>query len=126
LAGPPFSFREGPFKVLAVKATAAPLLQSNSGHDPESANLGTNQPLVCSVRSQQQVAGNGWPTFAALFYISVAKDVLLHCWAGIRTQLPLLSGAGSLRPENLIGAMAADAQGTTRPGLQRIGVYWLD
>ena len=67
------------------------------------------------------------PTFAALFDISVAKDVLLHFWASIRSQLPLVSGAGSLRPEDLIGALAADAQGTVRPGklLQQVGCLML-
>ena len=75
----------------------------------------------------EQVGSNAEPTFAALFDISLAKDVLLHFWTHIRCQLPLLQRAAALRPEDLLESLATEAEGSHRPGtlLQQVGFLML-
>lgn len=66
------------------------------------------------------------PTFAALFDASLAQDVLLHFWQGIRRQLPL-AGLTERRPEELLSVIAAACDGRGRPGalLQQLGYLLL-
>jgi len=63
------------------------------------------------------------PTFAALFDVSLAKAVLLHFWANVRAQLPLIDLGRDRRPEDILGDLAVNAQGAVRPGklLQQVG-----
>lgn len=67
------------------------------------------------------------PTFAALFDASIAKEVLLHFWANVRKQLPLIDLAKNRRPEDILGDLAVNANGTARPGklLQDLGAAML-
>jgi hypothetical protein len=67
------------------------------------------------------------PTFAALFDASIAKDVLLHFWAEVRRQLPLIGQARMQRPEDLFATLAVAANGAARPGvlLQQLGCLML-
>lgn len=63
------------------------------------------------------------PTFAALFSAGIAKGVLLHFWAHVRAQMPLIEGARDHKPEDLLASLAASANGRARPGtlLQQLG-----
>jgi hypothetical protein len=67
------------------------------------------------------------PTFAALFDGSIAKEVLLHFWANVRKQLPLIDLARNRRPEDILGDLAINANGSGRPGklLQELGAAML-
>ncbi len=63
------------------------------------------------------------PTFAALFDISIAKQVLAYFWNQIRSAAPLAGHTGKERPEELLARFAASSSSEPRPGklLQQVG-----
>ena len=63
------------------------------------------------------------PTFAALFDISIAKDVLGYFWSRIEAALPPAGAGARERPEEILARVAAAASGEARPGklLQLLG-----
>lgn len=80
-----------------------------------------NRTKIKSVISQ--VHADVEPTFAALFDGSIAKAVLMHFWANVRKQLPMINLAKNRRPEDVLGDLAVAANGSARPGklLQELG-----
>lgn len=63
------------------------------------------------------------PTFAALFDTSLAKEVLLHFWRNVRSELPLVAQVRTRRPEEILAALVVAMDGKGRPGklLQCLG-----
>ena len=59
------------------------------------------------------------PTFAALFDISIAKDVLGHFWSRIEAALPPAGAGTRERPEDILARVAAAASGEARPAKLR-------
>ena len=63
------------------------------------------------------------PTFAALFDISVAKQVLGYFWSRIQSAVPPAGRTAKERPEEMLARFAASSSGEARPGklLQQVG-----
>jgi len=63
------------------------------------------------------------PTFAALFDQSIAKEVLLHFWSGVRRQIAVAPAPSETGPEALFARLAMANARKTRPGklLQMLG-----
>lgn len=86
--------------------------------------LNTRAKIVKLVR---EIEPGTEPTFAALFNEGIAKGVLMHFWKAVQAQMPLIEGAGSRRPEDLLAGLAANAAAEIRPGalLQQLGCVLL-
>jgi len=86
--------------------------------------LGNRRKIINVLK---QVGADVEPTFAALFDISIAKQVLMEFWANVRRQLPLFDLGKMRRPEELFAALAAATSGKKRPGalLQQLGCLML-
>ena len=69
-----------------------------------------NRAKIVSV--MKDIGAEVEPTFAALFDISIAQEVLDHFWDAVRRQLPLLSSAKSRKPEDILMGLA---RGRTAP-----------
>jgi hypothetical protein len=63
------------------------------------------------------------PRFEALFNADIAKSILGNFWVNVRARLPLSHRANSLRPEDMLSALAYSGKGTVRLGklLQQLG-----
>ena len=63
------------------------------------------------------------PTFAALFDISIAKDVLRYFWSRVEAALPPAGAGAKERPEDILARIAAATSEEARPGklLQLLG-----
>ncbi len=82
--------------------------------------LGTRAKIMGIVRS---IEPGTEPTFAALGNPWIAKAALMRFWKAVRSQLPLVEQAKAQRPEDLLARLAAEANGSARPGalLQQLG-----
>ena len=83
--------------------------------------LGTRQKIkdvMTSIGAQVE------PTFAALFDISIAKDVLRHFWERMRSGVPLDRSNEKERPEQILARLAAANLNDSRPArlLQQLGL----
>lgn len=78
------------------------------------------------MRVMGQIGADVQPTFAGLFDLGIAKDVLRHFWADVSRQM-LLAGQTTQRPEDLLAILAAASNGKARPGtlLQQLGCVML-
>jgi hypothetical protein len=85
--------------------------------------LGERRKIVSVMK---RIGAGVEPTFAGLFDADLAKQVLLCLWADVRPQIPL-AGHAAQKPEDLLTALAATADGKVRPGalLQQLGCVML-
>lgn len=86
--------------------------------------LGTRAKIKSVLKN---VGADVEPAFAALFDISLAKDVLLRFWAEIRGQLPLAVDNRDTRPEDLFQALATADGASPSPAklLQNVALVLL-
>jgi hypothetical protein len=67
------------------------------------------------------------PTFAGVFEGSIAKSVLMHFWANVRRDLPLMGWSGAKTPEQILDQLVIYSAGRSRPSklLQQVGYIGL-
>jgi hypothetical protein len=75
----------------------------------------------------KRVKSEAQPVFAALFNADLSKQVLMHFWSVIRSQLALLGAAKKERPEDVLSALAGAAGHVVHPGklFQQLGLITL-
>ena len=85
--------------------------------------LGTRAKIKSVLRAVGETID---PTFKVMFDAKIAKAVLMHFWAHVRSQLPLMD-TRAVRPEYVLSDLAAALKGKAKPGklLQQLGCIML-